>query len=152
MKVYELKREQVLPLSQDEAWKFFSTPLNLATITPPELDFKVLSKLDGKPIYSGMIISYIVRPLFKIPLRWKTEIKDVLAPNKFVDTQLRGPYRLWEHTHIFKPVEGGVHMTDIVKYALPLGPLGTIAHSLVVKQQLKRIFDFREQKLRELFN
>jgi len=151
MKTYSLSREQFLPISIQEAWAFFSNPMNLSVITPPEMKFVILTKLTDKPIYTGMNIDYTVSPLFNIAMRWTTEITGVNAPHVFTDQQKRGPYRLWEHTHTFKAVPGGVHMTDNVKYALPLGFLGDIAHVMVIKNKLKHIFDFRAIKLKELF-
>ena len=149
--VHTLYKEQWMPISVQEAWTFFSTANNLAKITPPEMGFVILSKLDGVPIYSGMLIDYIVKPLLGIPLRWTTEITGVSAPNVFTDKQLKGPYALWEHTHTFEQVNGGVKMTDEVKYALPLGFLGELAHSILVKKKLNDIFEFRERTLTKLF-
>ncbi len=151
MKIYNLHREQYLPVSVAEAWQFFSQAKNLSKITPEEMGFVVLTQLDDSPIYSGMKIDYTVRPLFKIPMRWTTVIKKVDAPNKFMDKQLKGPYSLWEHTHTFEQVAGGVKMTDDVQYALPLGWLGILAHWLVVGSKLKNIFDFREETLNKYF-
>ncbi len=151
MKVYTLHREQFLPITLKEAWDFFSTPLNLEKITPEDMGFVVLTDVKGKSIYKGMLIEYRVSPLLGIKMKWVTEIGDVEEPYKFVDNQLKGPYALWEHTHIFKEVEGGVLMYDDVRYAIPLGILGTIAHVLVVKNKLKSIFDFRAETLKKYF-
>ena len=151
MKIYNLHREQFLPISLKDAWDFFSHAKNLSKITPEEMGFVVLTELDDSPIYSGMKIDYTVRPLFKIPMHWTTEIKKVDAPYKFTDKQLKGPYALWEHTHTFEQVSGGVKMTDDVQYAIPLGWLGILAHGLVVKNKLKNIFDFREETLNKYF-
>ncbi|PQJ12507.1 cell division inhibitor [Flavipsychrobacter stenotrophus] len=151
MKIYTLHREQVLPISLKEAWDFFSTPLNLEKITPAEMGFVVLTDVKGKSIYKGMLIEYRVSPLLGIKMKWVTEIGDVSEPYKFVDNQLKGPYALWEHTHTFKEVPGGVLMHDDVRYAIPLGILGEIAHVLVVKNKLKNIFDFRGETLKKYF-
>ena len=151
MSVHTLYREQHLPITVEEAWAFFSSARNLAKITPPEMGFVILTALDDGPISSGMKINYTVRPLFNIPLKWTTEITGVNAPVKFTDRQLKGPYSLWEHTHTFTSVPGGVKMTDEVKYALPLGFLGEIAHSIVVKKKLEDIFNFREVTLEKIF-
>ena len=144
MKTYQLYREQVLPITIQEAWDFFSTAKNLAKITPDELGFDIITKLDDSPIYNGMLIEYRVRPVLGIPLKWVTKILDVEAPFKFADTQLTGPYKLWEHTHTFKEVPEGILMTDLVKYALPFGILGNIAHSVFVQSKLNYIFDYRK--------
>ncbi len=151
MKIYTLHREQFLPISLKEAWDFFSTPLNLEKITPAEMGFVVLTDVKGKSIYKGMLIEYRVSPLLGIKMKWVTEIGDVSEPYKFVDNQLKGPYALWEHTHTFKEVDGGVLMYDDVRYAIPLGILGEIAHLLVVKNKLKSIFDFRGETLKKYF-
>jgi len=152
MNIYSLSREQFLPISLDEAWKFFSDPGNLAKITPTSMSFEVVTQLNGAPIYKGMRIEYRIRPVLSIPMKWVTIIGEVKDNELFVDTQKEGPYALWEHTHTFKEVDGGVHMTDEVKYALPLGVLGTIAHGLFVKKKLKDIFDFRFDTLEKYFS
>jgi len=151
MTIYTLSREQYLPIPVAEAWKFFSSAGNLATITPPDMQFTILTKLDDSPIRKGMHIDYIVKPLLGIPLKWRTEISEVNSPHSFTDKQLSGPYALWEHTHTFEAVAGGVRMTDEVKYALPLGILGVIAHSILVKKKLEHIFNYRKTVLEELF-
>ena len=151
MKIYTLHREQFLPISLKEAWDFFSTPLNLEKITPAEMGFVVLTDVKGKSIYKGMLIEYRVSPLLGIKMKWVTEIGDVSEPYKFVDNQLKGPYALWEHTHTFNDAPGGVLMHDDVRYAIPLGILGEIAHVLVVKNKLKSIFDFRGETLKKYF-
>ena len=142
-KVYSLKTVQVLPVSLDEAWEFFSSPKNLAEITPKELQFNIVSKHHGETMYAGQVIEYTVRPILNIPMYWMTEITHVEDRQYFVDEQRYGPYSLWHHQHHFKEVEGGVEMTDIVHYKLPMGFLGDWANSLFVSGQLKEIFDFR---------
>ena len=151
-KVYQLKTVQVLKISIEEAWDFFSSPQNLQKITPQKLGFTIISKHHGPKMYAGQIIEYKVSPLFGIPLYWMTEITHVEEKKYFVDEQRFGPYSLWHHQHHFRPVENGVEMTDIVHYKLPLGFLGDIAHSLFVKNQLQQIFDYRYSKAEELFS
>lgn len=148
--IYELKRVQKVPVSVEKAWEFFSSPKNLAVITPKEMGFIIKSKVPEK-MYSGLLIDYTVKPILGIPLPWQTEILEVDELKSFVDNQNKGPYKLWHHTHIFEPIDGGVIMTDIVKYELPLGFLGTIAHGLFVKNKLNHIFDYRYKKVEELF-
>jgi ligand-binding SRPBCC domain-containing protein len=147
---YELKREQFIPISVEQAWDFFSSPKNLAVITPDEMGFIIKSNVPEK-MFSGLLIDYTVKPLLGIPLRWQTEILEVDEYKSFVDNQNKGPYKLWHHTHLFEPVNGGVKMTDIVKYELPLGVLGTIAHATFVKNKLNHIFDYRFKKVEEIF-
>lgn len=149
--MFQYKTEQWLPISVEEAWNFFSTPMNLASITPPELDFKILSDVNGKEIFKGMIIDYKVRPLFGIAVHWQTEICKVERPGYFTDRQLKGPYKVWEHTHYFVEQAGGVMMTDIVDYSLPFGIIGIFAHSLIIRKKIKKIFNFRHQTLEKLF-
>ena len=149
--MHRFETEQWLPVSLAEAWDFFSTPLNLARITPKELDFQILSDLEGKEAHSGMIIDYKVRPLWGIQMRWQTEICRVEKPFIFVDRQLKGPYKVWEHTHTFKEQNGGVLMHDRVDYEVPLGFLGRLMNQLVVKKEIDKIFDFRRKALEEIF-
>ncbi len=151
LRVHELQQEQWLPLSVLEAWSFFSTPLNLAAITPPEMRFVILQPLDNVPLHAGQRIRYTVRPLFGVPLKWETLISEVEAPNGFVDTQLKGPFALWEHTHMFAAHEGGTKMTDHLRYALPMGLLGDVAHTLIVKKKVVDIFAHRRKTLEQLF-
>lgn len=142
-KVYTLQTEQFIPISLAEAWDFFSSPANLAKITPAHMGFHIISRHHGEKMYAGQIIEYTVKPLLGIPLYWMTEITHVQEGSYFVDEQRFGPYVMWHHQHHFKEVTGGVMMTDIVHYKIPLGFLGDIAHWLFVKKQLKGIFDFR---------
>jgi ligand-binding SRPBCC domain-containing protein len=150
MSVYQLRSKQFLPISIEEAWSFFSSPKNLQTITPDYMGFVIKSGADSE-MYAGQLITYTVSPVLGIPMGWVTEITHVDAPNYFVDNQRFGPYAMWHHKHFFKAVENGVEMEDIVDYKLPLGFLGSIAHTLFVKNKLKQIFDYREKKLTELF-
>ncbi|HMT28688.1 MAG TPA: SRPBCC family protein [Bacteroidia bacterium] len=147
MKIYSLHSEQQIPISMHEAWEFFSSPANLKIMTPPHIGFEITSKFSNEKMYCGQIITYIVKPLAGIPLSWVTEITHVQEPNYFVDEQRFGPYALWHHKHFFKEIKGGVEMTDLVHYALPLGFLGRIANSLIVRKQLDTIFEFRSAKL-----
>ena len=150
MKLYQLKRKQKLPISINEAWTFFSDPKNLKKITPPEMNFRILSGAE-RSIYSGQIIQYKVTPLMGITTRWVTEITNVRHKEYFVDEQRYGPYSLWHHKHFLKEIKGGVEMEDIIDYKIPLGILGQLAHILFVKNKLNKIFKYRENKLVELF-
>ena len=150
MKLYQLKTSQKLSISVETAWKFFSNPANLSKITPPWLNFEVRTDLPEK-MYAGMIITYFVRPLLNIPQTWVTEITHVNEPNYFVDEQRIGPYSIWHHQHKIEPIEGGVLMTDIVSYKPPFGIFGSIANSILIKKQLKEIFDFRVTAVEKMF-
>jgi ligand-binding SRPBCC domain-containing protein len=149
-KLQTLHRQQFLPISLSQAWAFFSDPRNLSLITPASLDFVITSNVPAK-IYAGLLISYQVRPLWGIPLRWVTEITHAQEPHLFVDEQRFGPYRLWHHRHWFREVHQGVEMEDLVTYVVPYGPLGNLLDPLVVRPQLEWIFDYRQQVLREHF-
>jgi ligand-binding SRPBCC domain-containing protein len=150
-KVYSLKTVQVLPISLEKAWDFFSSPANLAEITPKNLGFNIISKHHGEKMYAGQIIEYKVSPVLGIPLYWMTEITHVAQHKFFVDEQRFGPYSMWHHQHHFKEVPGGVEMTDIVHYKLPFWFLGDIANSIFVKKQLNDIFDYRFKAVEKIF-
>ena len=152
MSVYTLHRKIRLPIPLETAWDFFSSPANLKVITPPKMgfDIKTNSEWLGN-MYPGQIIGYTVRPLLGIPLFWLTEITHVREQVFFVDEQRVGPYSLWHHQHHFKAIPGGVEMTDLVHYRLPLGWLGQFAQVLFVGKQLEGIFNYRTQVLEERF-
>jgi len=150
MKIYTLKSKQKLPISVDEAWQFLSDPRNLKTITPDYMGFKILSGAD-RPMYPGQLIQYIVTPVAGIKTKWVTEITQVRDHEFFIDEQRFGPYALWHHKHFIKEIPGGVEMEDIVDYKLPMGFLGRLAHPILVEPKLKEIFDYRREKLIELY-
>ena len=151
MATHVLERSQFLPIPLEQAWAFFSSPKNLAVITPPEMGFMINAPFDDRPTHTGQRINYTVKPVLGIPLQWTTLIEAVHAPHRFVDTQEKGPYKRWWHQHTFEAVEGGVIMGDRVEYELPLGPLGELAHGIFVKQKLASIFAFRKATLERLF-
>jgi len=152
MKTYVKLTEQAIPVSLTEAWDFFSSPANLAKITPKEMDFVVTSTYNGDTkMYPGMIITYKVSPVFGIKMDWMTEITHVKEGEYFVDEQRFGPYALWHHQHHFKEIPGGVLMNDILNYAIPYGVIGRLGNSILVKKQIQKIFSFREKAITELF-
>ena len=151
MKIHTVKYEQFVPVDLATAWDFFSSPKNLARITPQHMGFQITNKYDVGKMYTGMLITYKVSPLLGIKLDWCTEITHVKDHVYFVDEQRFGPYAMWHHQHHFKEVAGGVMMTDIVDYAISFGLLGSIANVLLVKNAVKEIFEFRKQKIAELF-
>ncbi|HEU5054378.1 MAG TPA: SRPBCC family protein [Hanamia sp.] len=152
METYEFSAQQFLHIGIQKAWEFFSDAENLSVITPPQLQFKILTPVKGCEIYEGMLIDYKVRPLLNIPLSWQTEISKVEKPYLFVDKQLKGPYKTWEHTHRFIEKEKGTLMQDSVKYSLPFGMIGKLTHSIMVREKIENIFAYRRQILNQLFN
>jgi len=152
VKTYHLEFEQNLPIPLADAWDFFSSPLNLARITPKEMNFKVTSNYtkDTK-MYAGMLITYHVSPVFGIKMNWMTEITHVKEHEYFVDEQRFGPYALWHHQHHFKEVPGGVKMHDILDYAIPYSFLGQVANRVLVNREVKNIFTYRTKAIDDLF-
>lgn len=149
--IYTLETSQFLNITSTQAWDFFSSPQNLAEITPPHMRFVITSGIPGK-MFAGQIITYKLSPVSGFTTNWVTEITQVSEGKFFVDEQRFGPYVLWHHLHRFESQNGGVLMTDQVSYKLPLGILGRVAHVLFVKRQLMQIFKYREHKLNELFS
>jgi ligand-binding SRPBCC domain-containing protein len=148
--MYTLITKTFLPMPIQDAWNFFSSPKNLSVITPDTLGFVIKSQVPEE-MYSGLIISYTVKPMGNIRMTWVTEIRDVVPGTSFVDIQIKGPYKFWHHRHHFEPVEGGVVMTDTVHYILPAGFVGRLVHKALVKPRLKQIFTYRATKLQSLF-
>lgn len=140
-----LEREQWLPRAPSEVFAFFADALNLEAITPPWLGFRVVTP-EPIEMRAGTLIDYRLR-LHRVPVRWHTRIEIWEPPRRFVDRQLRGPYRHWVHTHTFSPDGEGTLMRDAVAYALPLGPIGELVHVALVRRDLERIFDFRHAEV-----
>ncbi|MDB4088615.1 SRPBCC family protein [Flavobacteriales bacterium] len=143
MAFYQYKQEQKVNASLEEVWDFISTPANLKEITPDYMGFDITSKDTPKKMYPGMIITYIVKPVFGIKTPWMTEITQVKDKEFFIDEQRVGPYKLWHHQHFIEKIEGGVLMRDIVTYSPPFGFLGAIANKLLIRKKLDEIFDYR---------
>jgi ligand-binding SRPBCC domain-containing protein len=148
MKEHTLERSQLLPLSLDAVFAFFADAGNLESLTPPWLRFRILTPrpIEMKP---GTLIDYRIRWGI-IPIRWTTRIIDWNPPHGFSDEQIKGPYKLWHHTHRFESVPGGTRMTDVVRYALPLGFIGRWMNRLKVAGDLERIFDYRRDQVGRL--
>jgi len=151
MGFYQFKKTQEINASLEEVWKFISDPSNLKVITPDYMGFDITSKDIPSKMYEGMIISYKVSPLFGIKTTWVTEITHLKENSYFVDEQRVGPYTIWHHQHIIEPMKNGTLMTDIVSYQPPLGFLGSIANTFIIKAKLNEIFDYRTKALKEIF-
>ena len=147
MKIYEFTTELSLPCPVSKVFDFFSDAGNLQAITPPWLNFEILTPRP-LPMRTGAIIDYRLR-IHGLPLKWRTEITAWSPPHRFVDEQRRGPYRLWIHEHRFVEKDGQTFCTDFVRDAVPGGPL---VHRLFVRRDVERIFAFRQQRLREIFD
>lgn len=153
MKLYKLVRIQKLNLSIHEAWHFFSSPRNLKNITPPDMDFEILTPDLQERVYEGMIIEYSVKPLFDVRVKWVTEIKSVDPYKMFIDEQRFGPYKFWHHQHLFKKIsDHQIEMTDLIHYAIGFGILGDLVHRWWVKNRLEQIFTYRYQIIDKLIN
>jgi ligand-binding SRPBCC domain-containing protein len=140
-----LAREQILPADPDTVFGFFADAFNLETITPAWLRFRVVTP-GPIAMAPGTLIEYRLR-LHGLPVRWLTRIEIWEPGERFVDVQVRGPYRTWHHTHSFEPHPDGTLVRDTVRYELPLGPLGRLAHAAFVRRDLERIFDFRHEEV-----
>ena len=145
-RAYILTSTVTFPVSRETLFDFFSDAFQLEQITPSWLNFKVLTE---RPIViqPGTLIDYKLR-LRGIPIRWTTEISTWDPPFSFTDRQLKGPYYLWEHFHTFEEVENGTLVSDHVKYRAPGGAL---VHALLVKNDLRKIFEYRRDRMLVLF-
>ena len=149
VKTYTLNFQQQVSRPLPEVFDFFSRAENLEELTPPWLNFKIL-KAEPQPVQQGTVIHYSLR-LHGIPLRWMSEIVEWEPPHRFVDLQLRGPYKLWRHEHRFEACPGGTLISDTINLSLPLGFLGRLAYKIKVESDVQEIFAFREGKIRSIF-
>lgn len=145
MRTFTLERTQVVAAPLERAWAFYASPRNLQAITPPWLFFRIDEAPDQ--LAAGSRLRYRLR-LFGVPIGWLTEIRQWVPPRSFVDVQLRGPYRLWEHTHRLSPVPGGTEIHDHVRYQV----LGGALVDLLVRRWLRAIFDYRAERTAELLS
>ncbi len=152
MAFYQLRKEQLVRTSLDDLWAFISAPQNLQEITPDSMGFVITSDETPREMYPGCIITYKVKPLMGIPMKWMTEITHVEDRKFFVDEQRVGPYKLWHHQHILEEREDGILMKDIVTYEPPFGFLGRIANGILIRRKLNQIFDYRFKVLEERFH
>jgi len=148
--IHYLHREQNIPADIQSVWEYFSEPKNLNAITPPDMNFEIVAGGEER-MREGQMIEYRVEFLRGIKSLWLTEIAHVRELEYFVDEQRVGPYRFWYHEHRFEKMPGGVKMTDRVTYSAPLGFLGDIVTVFWIQKKLNHIFDFRYQKISEIF-
>jgi ligand-binding SRPBCC domain-containing protein len=142
-----LFREQRIPAPLESVFEFFSGARNLDRITPPWLNFKILQ---APEVISECVMIYYRLAWHGIPMRWTTRIEEWRPPHRFVDLQLRGPYRLWHHTS-FESKDGGTLMRDSLRYAVPMGALGRLVAGWRVRADVERIFDYRSEQIRRIF-
>ena len=143
-----LEREQLIPLPRAQVFAFFAEAGNLERLTPSTLRFEILTP-PPLHIQAGTLIDYRIR-LFGVPMRWRTLIEVFEPETRFIDVQLRGPYKSWRHLHEFEDVAGGTKMLDRVEYEVGLGPLGEVARRLFVDRQVESIFDYRREAVARL--
>lgn len=143
---YRLEAQLLLPQPREQLFEFFADAFELETITPPWLQFAVVSRAPIQ-MAEGTLIDYRLR-LHGIRIRWQSRISAWEPPYRFVDEQTRGPYRRWHHEHRFDEVNGGTLCRDVVHYKVTGGAL---VNALFVRSDLRKIFTFRQQKLSELF-
>ena len=151
MGIFQLYKEQKLPATVNEVWDFISSPKNLKRITPEYMGFDIVAPQHIEKMYPGMIVIYKVAPLLNKKMTWVTEITHIREKEYFVDEQRVGPYKMWHHEHKLFPIEHDVLMTDLVTYQPPLGVLGNIANTLIIKKQLNEIFHHRKIVLEQLY-
>lgn len=147
-RTYVLESEQLVRRCRPDVFAFFADAENLDALTPGDLRFEIVTE---RPIamHAGALIAYRLR-VAGVPFRWLTRIEVFDVEERFVDVQLRGPYRSWRHTHVFAEVPGGTLVRDRVEYELPLGPIGALAHALFVRSRLERILAYRRRRIAEL--
>ncbi len=149
--IYTLTSEQILPISLEKAWEFFTVPMNLDKITPKEMDFKITNNPPPKT-YKGQIITYKIGVLPLIKSNWITEITHLEDHQFFVDEQRFGPYAMWHHEHHFEKIsENETKMKDIVNFKMPFGILGDLLAGYFVKNKVKFIFESRHTILEKTF-
>ena len=144
-----LEREQWIPRPLEQVFSFFGDAENLERITPPWLNFQILSPCPIQMAVGAKIVYQM--SWHAVPMRWTTEIVEWNPPFGFVDLQLKGPYRQWRHSHSFAAERQGTVMKDLVRYELPFGWLGRFAHALAVRKNLTEIFDYRVRAISEIF-
>lgn len=144
-RTFVLSTKLWVPLKRHHVFALFSDAFQLEHLTPPWLNFRVLTP-GPIEMRRGRLIDYQIR-LHGIPIRWRTEITNWEPPCRFTDSQIRGPYRRWVHTHTFEELDGGTLVRDRVEYSV-LG--GSITNRFFVRAELRRIFNYRHAQLPDL--
>lgn len=144
-RTFVLSTDFWVPLNRPHVFEIFSNAFKLEQLTPPWLNFRVLTP-GPIEMRSGRLIDYQIR-LHGIPVRWRTEITRWEPPFRFTDSQIRGPYRRWVHTHTFEELDGGTLVRDRVEYSA-LG--GSVTNYFFVRAELRRIFNYRHNRLPDL--
>lgn len=150
MSIHILRREQIIPAPRELVWQYFCDPRNLNEMTPPDMKFVIITH-PLEQMYAGQNIQYQVEFVPGLRSLWLTEIAHVREPEYFVDEQRIGPYRYWYHEHRFESVAGGTRMIDNVSYVIGFGLLGDLLNTIWIGARLKGIFDFRAQKIKDIF-
>lgn len=152
MKAKLIQVTQVLPINIKVAWEFFSNPKNLNKVNPPDFTFHIVTKEVPDEIFDDQIIEYKIVPFLNLPMKWVSQISEVEKYKVFKDTQIGGPFAVWEHTHLFEEIDKNtVKMYDLLIYKAPLGILGTIADEVFITKQLEDTFKYRKQRIEQLF-
>ncbi len=149
MPVHRLQASQYIDRPIEEVFDFFAQPRNLGRLTPRQMRFEFLS--DDFEMRAGLEIEYRLRPLFGVPVGWRTLIDSFDPPHSFSDIQLSGPYRRWEHQHTFRAQAGGTLMEDEITYQMPLGPLGELGHGVLIRPELEQVFRHRARSIATIF-
>ena len=147
--MHTLEREQMVTASLTECWDFLKNPANLNLITPPDLDFTIVSPIP-EDMYNGLIVEYRISIPWFGTQRWVAELKHIRENKSFVDEQRIGPYTLWYHSHELNQTSAGVQLIDRVHYKVPYGIFGSLLHAFFIRKTLQRIFDYRQEKIGEI--
>jgi ligand-binding SRPBCC domain-containing protein len=147
MKLYRFTSKQTLPITQKQAWRFFSSPSNIVVITPRRFNLKIQSVSDYGILHTGQVIELNMRVLLLFRITWRTAVTEVNDLNTFTDVQLAGPFERWTHKHSFTEVSDGTEITDEIEYAIPFGHFGRFVNFLFVQRELRKLFNFRSDVL-----
>lgn len=150
MLIHQFEQKQLINGDIDTVWSFFASAKNLTTITPADMNFKIIEG-GSDEIYKGQLIKYKVSPFPFLRLTWVTEIVAVDKKRFFADDQKKGPFAMWYHQHLFSTVPGGVEMKDHVCYSIPFGKIGRRVGTSIVTQRVQNIFDYRRKQIEIIF-